>query len=92
MQSAIPIAISNVTKAGSVVTIEFDQTVSLKGVPQYTTNLAVTPVSATLTNPMTLALTFSGPVTTATEVNIPFGEPAIRNASGGYANAGTFPV
>ena len=93
MQRAIPIGIVSATKAASVMTIVFDQAVALKGVPQYTTDLAgVTALSAAMTNPTTLALTFSASVATATELNIPFEDPAIRNASGGYANAGTFPA
>jgi hypothetical protein len=92
MQRPIGIGIVSATKAGSVLTIVFNQAVSLKGVPQYTTNLAVTPVSAALTSPTTLAVTFSGAVTTATTLNVPVADPAIRNTSGGYANAGSFPV
>ena len=92
MQRGIAIGIVSATKAGSTITIVFNQTVSLKGVPQYTTNLAVTPISATLSTPTTLVVTFSGAVTTATTLNIPFQDPAVRNASGGYADAGSFPV
>ena len=91
---ATPISIVGaVTKVGSVMTIVLNQPVSLKGVPAYTTNLAgVTATAASLTNPTTLSLTFSAAITTATGLNIPFEEPAIRSASGGYLNAGTFPV
>lgn len=93
MQRAIPIGIAGVAKAAAVMTITFDQAVALKGVPKYTTDLAgVTAVSAVLTGPTTLALTFSAAITTATELVIPFEDPAIRNTSGGYANAGTFPA
>jgi hypothetical protein len=49
-------------------------------------------IAATLTNPTTLALTFSAAIATATSLNIPIEDAAIRNASGGYANAGTFPA
>src|SRR5688500_16243459 len=90
---ATPIGIASVTKAGSVMTIVFNQPVALKGVPQYTTNLpGVTPLSAALTTPTTLALTFSGAVTTATTVNIPSEEPAVRNSSGGFVSPSTFPA
>ena len=93
MQRAIPIGIVSATKATTVMTIVFDQAVSLKGVPKYTTDLAgVTAVSAAMTSPTTLAVTFSATVATATELNIPFEDTAVRNASGGYANAGTLPV
>jgi hypothetical protein len=52
----------------------------------------VTAISAVLTGPATVAVTFSASVTSATTLTIPFEDPAIRNASGGFANAGTFPV
>src|SRR5881394_2284927 len=92
-QRAIPISIVSAAKSGSVITIVFDQTVALSDTPAYTTDLpAITAVSAAMTSPTTMAVTFSAAVTTATELNVPFGDPAVRNASGGYANAGTFPV
>jgi hypothetical protein len=93
MQRPIAIAISSITKNAAVMTIVFDQAVLLNGLPKYTTDLAgVTTLSASLTNPTTLALTFSAAIATATSLNIPIEDAAIRNASGGYANAGTFPV
>src|SRR5687768_17011230 len=89
----IAIGIAGVTKSGSVMTIAFAQVVVLKGTPQYTTDLAgITAISAAMTTPTTLALTFSAAVATATELNVPFEDPAVRNASGGYPNAGTFPA
>ena len=88
-----PIGIASVTKAAAVMTIVFNQPVALKGVPQYTTNLAgVTPVSAAMTNAVTLALTFSATVATATTLNIPNEDPAIRNPSGGFVSHSTFPA
>lgn len=90
---ATPIGIATVTKAGSVMTIAFNQPVSLKGVPQFTTNIAgANPLSAALTNPTTVALTFSAAIATATALNIPNEEPAIRNASGGFVSPSTFPA
>jgi hypothetical protein len=90
---ASPIGVSSAAKSGSVATIVFNQAVSLDGVPKYTTNLSgITATAASLTSPTTVALTFSASIATATSLNIPFEEPAVRNASGGYANAGTFPV
>ena len=87
-----PIAVASVTKTGSTATIVFNQVVSLNGTPEYTTNLSgVTAISAVLTSPTTVAVTFSAAITTATSLVIPFEDPAIRNASGGFANAGTFP-
>jgi hypothetical protein len=90
---ATPIGIVSVTKALAVMTIVFDQPVALKGVPQYTTNLSgATPISAALTAPTTLALTFSATVATATTLNIPSEEPAVRNSSGGFVSPHTFPA
>ena len=88
-----PVRITNATAAASVLTITFDQPVILKGVPKYTTDIAgATAVSAAMTNPTTLALTFSAAVATATEVTIPFEDPGIRNAVGGFVADTTFPV
>jgi len=90
---AAHIGIVSVTKALAVMTIVFNQPVSLKGIPQYTTNLpGVTPIGAALTNPTTLSLTFSATVATATTLNIPSEESAIRNSSGGFVSPSTFPA
>jgi hypothetical protein len=40
----------------------------------------------------TVAITFSATITTATTVTIPYEEPAIRNASGGFVSTSTFPL
>ena len=90
---ASPVTIVNVVKTAAVMTISFNQPVSLKGIPAWTTNIAgVTAILASLTTPTILSLTFSASVATATGLIIPFEEPAIRSASGGYVNPGTFPV
>jgi hypothetical protein len=52
----------------------------------------VTALSAIKTAPDTIQITFSASVATATEVRIPYEEPAIRNASGGFVSTSTFPV
>ena len=89
---AFPISILSVEKSGSVATIEFDQFVNLSGVPKYTTSIeGVTAISAAMTSPNTLVVTFSAAITAATNLVIPFEDPAIRNSSGGFANPGTFP-
>ena len=92
-QPTAPIGIVSATKATNTITIVFNQAVSLKGVPAYTTNLAgVTAQSATMTNLTTLVITFSASVATANTLNIPYEEPAIRNSSGGFVSNSTFPV
>lgn len=88
-----PIGVVSATKATTNLTVVFNQPVSLSGVPAYTTSVSgPTPISAILTSPTTLQLTFSASVATATTFTIPFEDAAIRNVSGGYANPGTFPV
>ena len=92
-QPTVPIGIVSVTKNVAVMTITFNQPVCLKGVPQYTTNLVgVTPVSAVLTSPTTMNLTFSATVATATTLNVPSEDPAVRNSSGGFVTPSTFPA
>jgi hypothetical protein len=92
-KQATPVRIVSATKAGSVLTVVFDQPVILKGVPQYAVDVAgADPTSAALTAPTTLALTFDAAITAATEFTIPFEDPGIRNAVGGYVADSTFPV
>ena len=91
-QPTTPIAVTAAVAAGSVVTITFNQPVRLSGVPQYTTDVAgADPISAVLTSPNVLAVTFDAAVAAATEVRIPYEEPAIRNSSGGFVSTSTFP-
>ena len=83
MQREIAVEIENATAAANVVTIIFDQPVSLKGIPQYPNNNGALPTSASLSNPTTLVLTYPiGPE--ATGITVPSEDPAIRNSSGGY--------
>lgn len=87
-QPTVAIRVLSVAPAGPMsdtLIIGFDGAVTLKGVPQYTTNIVgITPLSAVLSAPDTLELTFSADVSAATTLNVPPEEPAIRNASGGY--------
>ena len=92
-QPTTPIAVSGVAAAGSVLTVTFDQPVSLNGTPAYTTDVAgAEAVSAVMTSPTTVAITFDAAVAAATELSIPYEEPAVRNASGGFVSTSTFPV
>ena len=92
-QPTVPIAVTAAVKATTKITVTFDQPVALKGVPGYTTNLAgVTALSAIKTGPTTVEVTFSASVATATTLHIPYEEPAVRNASGGFVSDSTFPV
>jgi len=92
-KTTTPVRIVSATKATTVLTIVFDQPVILKGVPEYTTTVAgATVVSAELTSATTLAVTFSATIAAATKVTIPFEDPAIRSAVGGFVGDSTFPV
>jgi hypothetical protein len=92
-QPTTPIKVTAVDATGSVLTITFDQPVSLNGVPQYTTSVVgATASSAVMTGMNTVAITFSATIATATEVRIPYEEPAVRNSSGGFVSTSTFPV
>jgi hypothetical protein len=92
-KKATPVKILSAVKAGSVITITFDQVVSLRGTPLYTTDLAgVIAASATMPTPTTLAVTFSAAITTATEINVPFEDPAVRSTTGGFVATSTFPL
>src|SRR5687767_3857132 len=80
-QPTTPINVTAASATGSVLTVTFDQPVSLKGVPKYTTDVVgATALSAAMTGVNTLAITFSATVAAATELKIPYEEPAIRNA------------
>jgi hypothetical protein len=80
-----PIGIVSAVAAASVVTITFNQPVSLKGIPQYPNNTGQMPTSAVLTTPTVLSLTYPlGPE--ATGITIPAEDAAIRNASGGFVS------
>jgi hypothetical protein len=82
-----PVRISSASVAASVLTVNFDQAVVLRGTPAFTTDIAgANPVegSAVMTTPTTMHLSFSAPIATATEINIPFEDPAIRSAVGGF--------
>jgi hypothetical protein len=92
-QPTTPIQVTGATAVGSVLTLTYDQVVALNGVPKYTTDVAgATATSAALTSPTTVAITFSAAIAAATEVSIPYEEPAVRNASGGFVSTSTFPV
>src|SRR5687768_7797050 len=92
-QPTTPITVTAASAAGSVLTVTFDVPVTLDGTPAYTTDVAgALPVSAEQTDPMTLEITFSASIAAATEVNIPYEEACVRNASGGFVSTSTFPV
>jgi hypothetical protein len=91
MQREVPVGIVSVTPSGNDVTILFNQTVNLTGIPQYLKNGTIAPTAANQTAPNTVVLSYpAGPE--ATDINIPAEDPAIRNSSGGYVAPTSFPV
>lgn len=91
-QPTIPITIESIEADGAVLMIEFNKSVALDGVPQYTTDVeGAVPIDAVLVTPTKLALTYSESVAAATELNVPYEEPGIRDSSGGYVFPSAFP-
>jgi hypothetical protein len=92
-QPTTPILVTGATALAAVLTMTFDQVIALDGVPQYTTDVVgATALSAAKTGLNTVAITFSATIAAATEVRIPYEEPAVRNGSGGFVSTSTFPV
>lgn len=83
-----PITIT-ATTPGDTTVVEFDQAVILKGIPQWPNNSASMPLTAVLTAPDELTLTYPAPDTT-TAITVPFEDPGVRNGGGGYVSPGTF--
>lgn len=80
-----PVRIVGASVNLTVLTVEFDQAVVLKGVPQYEIDVVgAEPVSAVLSDPMTLELTYSQSVALGTKITVEFEDPAIRSSVGGY--------
>src|SRR5688500_12479700 len=82
-QPTMTIKVTGLVAATTTITATFDQVVILNGVPAYTTDVVgATAISAAQTSPTTIEITFSASVAAATALNIPYEEPAVRNASG----------
>ena len=89
----VAIKVAGATALGSVLTLTFDQPISLNGTPAYTTDVVgATALSAVMTGMNTVAITFSSTIAAAAELRIPYEEPAVRNGSGGFVSTSTFPV
>ncbi len=92
-QPTAAITVTGATALGAVLTVTFDQSVALNGTPAYTTDIVgATASSAVMVGMNTIAITFDATIATATEVRIPYEEPAVRNGSGGFVSTSTFPV
>lgn len=77
--------------ATPTVTATFPVPVVLKGIPQWLSNTGKLPVSATMTSPTVVAMTYDAPGLLTT-VTVPENDPAIRSATGGFCAPGTFPA
>ena len=85
-----PVLIVNSVVAANVLTLTFDQPVTLSGVPKFTTDLpGQTVIAANKTAAATVALTFNEPIAGAVSLNVGFRDPAIRGASGGFVTSVT---
>lgn len=94
-QRPTPVKIVEATASGNELTLMFDQEVGLlrKQPPMFLTDVAgAEPVSAVLTTPTTLTLTYSEPIDTATRVTIPYRDPSVRTQVGGFVADSTFPL
>lgn len=90
-QPTAAIGIVSAVKGASEITITFDQTITLKGVPQYALDLSgVDPLSADATAPNVVEITYSAAVGVATTVTIPYEESSVRNSGGGFVSDSTF--
>ena len=94
VEPKLPTAIRVVSAvaATTTLTLTFDQPVVLKGTPAYTTDVVgAEALSATSPSINTVVITFSASIAAASAVNIPGGDPAIRNKVGGFVADTTFP-
>ncbi|HLL89394.1 MAG TPA: hypothetical protein VK324_08830 [Tepidisphaeraceae bacterium] len=89
--ATVPIAVTAAFVNGSVLTVTFDQPIVLGGVPRYAmTGSAAVAVSAAQTGPATIEVTYGQPVAGLTRFTVPYEEPAVRNASGGFVSTSAF--
>ena len=93
LKSQTQARVVSAVKSAAVVTITFDTPIVLRGTPAYTTDLAgVTALSATSPSLNVVQITFSATVATATTLNIPVADPAIRTKVGGFVADTMFPL
>lgn len=87
-QPSSAILVTNASSNVAVLTITFNQPVSLAGTPAFTTDVAgATPVSAVQSGPDEIAITFSASIAAATALNVGYRDPAVRNSSGGFVTS-----
>jgi hypothetical protein len=84
-----PVLITSLTHVASTLLVVFTNPITYTGNLPGWTNNTLHVISVAVTSPTTATLTFSG-ATAATPTAIGFQDPAFRNNSGGYINAGSF--
>lgn len=82
-----PISILGVTVSVGSANVQYDQDVSLAGVPQYDFGAAGVGTGATKLTVDTVQIT--GLTGTAVTVTVPFEDPAVRNTAGGFVTPQT---
>lgn len=83
-----PVVITDATVDTSTLTLTFNQSVALDGVPQFEVDVVgASPVSAVQTAPNIVAVTYNNSIALATAITIPHRDPAIRSKRGGYVIA-----
>ena len=83
-----PIVVNSSVAGGHTITITFDQTVSLVGIPQILNDSLHLPTAAVRTAPNVVELTYAD--VTSTDFIVPFEDAAIRNNAAGYVLAGSY--
>ena len=80
-----PVNVFSVAAGGPFLTVTFDQSVILRGVPQWGFGPAgELPTAASLASPAVMRLTYSGSVESGESPAVPFEDPAVRNSRGGF--------
>lgn len=87
------IVLTDASVSGSVLTLTFNQSVTLQGTPSITTDVAgAVPVSAAQPSPVTIEVTFDNSIAAATSLNLMYQDPAIRTERGGFVFSPVFPL
>src|SRR5690349_4024354 len=91
-REATPVMITTITPGSSTLSVTVDQPVIIKGTPQWTLNIAGNVINVAVISPTEFQVNFDASVMSAAVVNIPFQDPSIRNAVGGYIAQSAFPL
>ena len=89
----VPIGVVRVaTGAANTLVVTLDPPVDRSGIPQFLKNGTAAPTAATLASPVALTLTYPAGAEEPSTLTIPFEDPAVRNRSAGFVNAGTVTI